>query len=80
MTRLAFIHEETRYEVLIRGVRSRAEAVAIVAAVDALPVSEAWLPQDAPEPPTEDTLPPQATADPDDTTDGLNCTTQAVVP
>jgi hypothetical protein len=65
VTRFASIHEDTRYEVLIRGVRSRAEAEAIVLAVERLPASGSWLPTDAP-PVTESDLPPAALADADD--------------
>jgi hypothetical protein len=57
VTRFASIHEDTRYEVLIRGVRSRAEAEAIVLAVERLPASGSWLPTDAPEIPAPPTIP-----------------------
>ena len=43
MTRHTQIHETTRYEVIVRGVQSRAEAEAIVNAVEALPVGSAWI-------------------------------------
>lgn len=49
MTRFTSIHEDARYEVLIRGIRSRAEAEAIVLAVERLPASDAWIAP--PEPP-----------------------------
>lgn len=48
MTRFASIHEETRFEVIVRGIKSRAEAEAIVLAVERLPTSGAWIPE-APE-------------------------------
>lgn len=68
MSRVAFVHEHTRYEVLIRGVQSRAEAEAIVKAVEALPVASAWIP---PEVPDESALPPFVQADADDNVGGL---------
>ena len=49
MTRHTQIHETTRYEVIVRGVQSRAEAEAIVNAVEALPAGSAWIPGQLPE-------------------------------
>lgn len=82
MTRFTSIHETTRYEVVIRGVQSRAEAEAIVKAVEALPRASAWIPSDgranveacpaptaaseAPYVPDAQELPPIAFADADD--------------
>lgn len=74
MTRFTSIHETTRYEVIVRGVQSRAEAEAIAATIAAMPAPSAWIPPEvgpAPEVPDASDLPPIAFADADDNVGAL---------
>lgn len=69
MGRFAEVHEHTRYEVIVRGIESRAEAEAIVLAVERMPEGRAWQPTPELSPEQEARM---AAADPPEPIDVLN--------